>query len=193
MKEILFITGNAGKVAEVQQLTADMQTLLFKQHDIGYPEIQADTLEEVARFGVNHVQQQINQPFILEDAGMFINALQGFPGVYSKYVYYTIGLEGILTLMREIPEKHRTATFRSVYAYGESSGKTEIFLGECSGIITQNRRGSQGFGYDPIFIPTGSNKTFAQMDTKEKNLFSHRGKAVQQLKYFLKEKIERKQ
>ena len=182
MKKILFITGNKGKLKEAQQKLSEYDVEV-KQKDAGYPEIQADTLEEVAEFGVNHLKDKIKDSFILEDAGIFIESLNGFPGVYSKYVFYTIGCKGILKLLEE--KKNRKAVFKSVYAY-YSDGEKKIFIGECEGKISRKMVGSKGFGYDPIFIPKGSDKTFAEMDTDEKNKYSHRGKSLKKLGYFFK-------
>ena len=182
MKKLYFITGNKGKLAEIQERvkTIDIQII---QKDLGYPEIQAEILEEVAEYGVNHIQKQFNEPFILEDAGLFIDELDGFPGVYSKYVFYTIGLAGILKIMEK--KTKRTAVFRSVYAYAEPNTKPILFVGECKGTITTKEKGIGGFGYDPIFVPDGKSKTFAEMTTEEKNRYSHRGKALDKLFNFL--------
>jgi len=187
MKTIYFITSNKGKVHEAKsKLKPYGYTIVQKNY--GYPEIQTETLEEVAKFGVTHVQNSgIDHPFILEDAGIFIEALKGFPGVYSSYVYYTLGLDGILALLNTIPEEKRTALFQSVFAYGTPSGEIELFKGECGGVITQKKQGSKGFGYDPIFCPKGFDITFAEMVTEEKNKISHRGKSLEKLVDFLRE------
>ena len=184
MKTLYFITSNKGKLHEAQ---TELEALGYDviQKNIGYPEIQADHLEDVARFGVDHVHQQVDHPFILEDAGLFIDALEGFPGVYSSYVYFTIGLDGILRLLKRMDTTKRTATFKSVFAYGDPSGTMELFIGSCNGRITTEKKGTHGFGYDPIFIPDDENMTFAEMDTKKKNSFSHRGKSLEKLKIFL--------
>lgn len=188
MKTLYFVTSNKGKLAEAQEKLQGLPVTLV-QHDIGYPEIQAETLEEVVRFGVKTLRQQVEKPFILEDAGIFIDHLKGFPSVYSAYVYYTIGCEGILRLLEGVAADKRTARFKSVYTYSEP-GMDEIclFHGECKGRIASSMKGNHGFGYDPIFIPNGEQKTFAQMTQKEKNQRSHRGKALEKLDDFLKKK-----
>jgi XTP/dITP diphosphohydrolase len=183
MKTIYFITSNEGKLHETKSKLEPLGYSII-QKNIGYPEIQAESLEEVARYGVQHLQDKLNHPFILEDAGLFINNLGGFPGVYSSYVYFTIGLDGILSLLQNVEESNRDAVFRSVFAYGEPSGKMELFIGECTGKITKNKRGTEGFGYDPIFIPDNEKITFAEMDTKTKNSYSHRGKSLEKLTDF---------
>ncbi|MCK5112314.1 MAG: XTP/dITP diphosphatase [Thermoplasmatales archaeon] len=185
MKTIYFITGNKGKFSEVKEKLKRLDVAVI-QENLGYPEVQGDSLEEVAGYGVEHIKKRFLHPFIIEDAGLFVDALDGFPGVYSKYVFFTIGCKGILKLLED--KKRRTAVFRSVYAYSEPNNKPLFFIGECQGIITTKERGEGGFGYDPIFIPDGETKTFAEMNTEEKNTFSHRGKALDKLIYFLKEK-----
>ncbi len=186
MKELFFITSNKGKV---QEATEKLRLLGFSvvQKDLGYPEVQADSLEEVAAWGATFVSERFDQPFMLEDAGLFIDALQGFPGVYSKYVFFTIGLDGILQLLERIENKK--AVFRSVYAYSEPGKKPLIVLGECNGIISTKKQGTHGFGYDPIFIPNGAEKTFGEMSVKEKNQFSHRAKALEKLATALNKKM----
>lgn len=185
MRTIYFITSNKGKVLEAKKKFSNFNIEVI-QKDLGYPEIQADSLEDVANFGVEHIQQQFNQPFILEDAGLFIDALDGFPGVYSAYVFYRIGCTGILKLLTDI-KGNRKATFRSVFGYGEPGKKPKLFIGESKGTISKETTGENGFGYDPIFIPDGENKTFAQMETEEKNQFSHRGKSIEKLINYLKD------
>lgn len=185
MKEIFFITSNKGKLSEIQHKVKPY-TISIIQHNLGYPEIQADTLEEVAAYGVDYIQKLFFKPFILEDAGIFISALQGFPGVFSKYVYYSIGLKGILTLMKNVDS--REAVFQSVYAYAEPNSDPVFFKGECHGHISYEMIGTQGFGYDPIFIADTSSKTFAEMSIEEKNKYSHRGKALDKLIEFLRDK-----
>ena len=185
MKTIYFITSNEGKLKEAKNklLEANIEVV---QKNLGYPEIQANTLKDVAYFGVEHIQEKFNYPFILEDAGLFIDILDGFPGVYSSYVFYTVGCKGILKLLGGVDTNKRKACFRSVFAYGSPGKKPKFFIGECQGIISNCELGNNGFGYDPIFIPNGDTRTFAQMDTGEKNCYSHRGKSLEKLLEFLK-------
>lgn len=185
MKKIFFITGNKGKVAEASQKFSEIKIQLF-QKNLGYPEIQANSLEEVADFGLDYVSKQLVPPFILEDAGLFIDSFNGFPGVYSAYVYHTLGCKGILKLLENIEESRRTAVFKSVYGLINSRGEKLFFVGESHGKISFEMKGDNGFGYDPVFIPRGSDRTFAEMDVLEKNLFSHRGKALNKLTAYLK-------
>ncbi|HUT00582.1 MAG TPA: XTP/dITP diphosphatase [Candidatus Thermoplasmatota archaeon] len=184
MNELFFITSNKGKVQEAAE---KLQPLGFSvvQKNLGYPELQADSLEEVAAWGATYVQERFEFPFMLEDAGLFIDAVNGFPGVYSKFVFFTIGLDGILRLLEK--KENRKAVFRSVYAYSEPGKKPMIITGECKGTISTKKQGTHGFGYDPIFIPDGADKTFGEMTVDEKNQFSHRAKALEKLATLLKD------
>jgi len=184
MKTLYIVTGNQGKYKEFSEKLGSENYELI-QDDKGYPEIQADSLEEVAQFGIKYVSQRCKQPFFLEDSGLFIDALHGFPGVYSKYVFFTLGLPGILQLLQSKKIKDRAAVFRSVIGYYEPDQEPRLFIGECKGFIGMQMIGNNGFGYDPLFIPKGKQHTFAEMTTEEKNLCSHRGKAVEQLLKFL--------
>ncbi|RLF42286.1 MAG: non-canonical purine NTP pyrophosphatase, partial [Thermoplasmata archaeon] len=110
-------------------------------------------------------------------------SLSNFPGVYSAYVFKRIGCKGILKLMED--KKDRYAEFRSVIVYKEKGKRTKIFIGKCEGEIAFEEKGNRGFGFDPIFIPYGSSKTFGEMDVEEKNKYSHRGKSVEMLVKYL--------
>ncbi len=183
MKTLYFITSNKGKA---QEATEKLRPLGFSvvQKDLGYPELQTDTLEEVVAGGISSLSGRFHKAFILEDAGLFIEALEGFPGVYSKYAFFTIGLSGILRLLHGMD--NRNAMFRSVYGYYEPGKKPVIVIGECPGTISSEPRGSHGFGYDPIFLPHHVEKTFGEMTITEKNQFSHRAKALEKLVTLLK-------
>lgn len=182
--EIIFATRNKGKFMEVKE-KFEKEGIELLQYTRGYPEIQADDLVEVALYGARYLSRKIDKPFFLEDAGLFIRSLNGFPGVYSAYVFKSIGCEGILNLMRD--EENRYAEFRSVVVYKERGRKAKVFIGKCKGKISFEKRGNRGFGFDPIFIPDGSNKTFGEMEVKEKNRYSHRSKSIELLLNFLKE------
>ncbi len=169
---IYFVTSNKGKYAEAQAIFGDLV-----QMDIGYTEIQADTLEEVAIYGMKEVVPRLEGAVMLEDAGLFVQALRGFPGVYSAYVQKTIGNAGILRLMEG--EKDRSAYFKSVVAYAEPGMQTMIFSGEVHGQIGFEARGNQGFGYDPIFYVDAM--SLAEIDLEKKNQISHRAKSMRAL------------
>jgi len=150
------------------------------------PEIQSESLEEIAKFRALHVAREWRLPVISEDAGLFVDALRGFPGPYSSYVYKTIGCKGLLKLMEGVED--RSAQFRSAIAYSDGgSGEPLCFVGAVRGRISTEERGTRGFGFDPIFIPDeGDGRTFAEMSTEEKNAYSHRARAVKSfIKWYL--------
>jgi len=181
---LYFVTSNTGKFREVKDILTSFHVV---QKDIGYPEIQSSSLEEVITFGLNSLQDTDMERIIIEDSGLFIDAFQGFPGVYSAYAYQSIGSSGILKLMKGVV--NRSAVFRSMIGYRDNRiAEVTLFEGLCKGTIAKIMKGEEGFGFDPIFIPQGSTLTFAQMTRQEKNRYSHRGKSVEKLKNFL-EKI----
>jgi XTP/dITP diphosphohydrolase len=123
-----------------------------------------------------------------------VEALGGQPGIYAarfagEGCSYGDNVRKVLGLLEGVPEKFRKAVFRTVVSF-VFPGEDPVFLdGEAPGIITEGRRGLQGFGYDPIFKPEGSSKVFAEMTMAEKNKVSHRGKALQKVERFLRNKF----
>jgi len=140
-------------------------------------EIQDDSLENIAKYSVQDAVKNCGLPVFVEDAGLFVDALNGFPGPYSKYVYNTVGIKGILKLMKNVT--NRSAYFMSVVSFGSPNEDPLCFVGKVDGKLSLDERGISGFGYDPIFIPSeGDGRTFAEMTTDEKNGYSHRAKAL---------------
>ncbi|WFO76318.1 XTP/dITP diphosphatase [Desulfurococcaceae archaeon MEX13E-LK6-19] len=138
-------------------------------------EIQSSSLMDIAFYSALENYKEFRKPILVEDAGLFIEALNGFPGPYSSYVYKTIGVKGILKLMEGI--ENRRAYFSSAVVLIH-----EPYLIKCEervyGYISNEPRGTGGFGFDPIFVPEGDTRTFAEMSIDEKNKYSHRAKAV---------------
>ncbi len=183
--ELHFITGNDNKVKEARKKLSPLGYEVI-QKDMDPPEIQADSLEEVAMFSAEWVRERSPTPFFLEDSGFFVDVLNGFPGVYSAYVFKTIGYMGILRLMEGIED--RDARFMAVIAYYDGN-EIHLFRGEVLGRVSYEPRGDGGFGYDPIFIPDGESRTFAEMSPEEKNMFSHRGRALESFIRYLEEGV----
>lgn len=176
-KMVFFATGNFHKFNEARRILARFKiaTAMLRVEAI---EIQDDNIENIAKASATDALKKTGLPLIVEDAGLFIEALNGFPGPYSKYVYQTLGTKGIFKLMEKIEK--RDASFHSVVAFCSPKGNSRIFHGEVRGKISLQERGSRGFGFDPIFEPSNNNhKTFAEMSIQEKNKFSHRAKALQ--------------
>ncbi len=143
-----------------------------------YPEIQADRLEDVVDAALGWLAPVHGDELVVDDSGLFVRGLAGFPGVYSSFVYRTLGCGGILRLLEGVPD--RGATFQTVLGL-RKGGENHLFEGKVEGTIAQESRGSEGFGFDPIFVPEGASRTFAQMTRAEKNAVSHRGRAADAL------------
>jgi len=171
------ITSNPGKVAEFQKAFADMG-IEMEHLRLPYDEVQTSELEEVVEKGMAEIRAKGVRDFIIDDSGMFVNALKGFPGVYSAYGQKTIGNAGILKLMEGVED--RSAVFKCCIGC-DIDGRTIIVTGTCDGYIMREARGSEGFGYDPIFSPDGK-RTFAEIGIEEKNTMSHRGNAIKLLR-----------
>ncbi len=175
---LTFFTTNKGKVAELASQLAPFG-LTVRQDARGYPEVQADTLAEVAEAGADWLLANgATPPFLLEDSGLFVAALKGFPGVYSRHTLDTIGLPGLLALLRDAPPARREAWFETALLLVEADGTRRLFTGRCDGRIADTPSGTGGFGFDPLFIPAGATQTFAAMPPAAKAALSHRGKAV---------------
>jgi len=173
--EVTFVTSNRGKFVEVRALLAPLG-IRVRWSRRTLPEPQADTLEEVVEAKLSGAGRA-GPAVLVEDSGLFIDALHGFPGVYSSYVYRTVGPKGVLLLLKG---RSRHATFRTVA--GLRRGRDVILaVGETTGTISEKLRGSGGFGYDPIFIPDGQRATFAELSMNAKNSLSHRGRAMRAL------------
>lgn len=182
-----FVTHNEHKFKEALEL-ANNFNINLKWYNLEYEESQNDSLEVIAKKSCEFILKDekglSESSFFLEDAGMFINSLKGFPGPYSSFVFKKIGNKGILKLMEG--KIDRTADFRSCIAY-YSMGEIKLFTGVTQGKISKQIIGNLGFGYDPIFIPKNSKLSYAQMHLKMKNSFSHRQKALSQLFNHIKE------
>jgi XTP/dITP diphosphohydrolase len=142
-------------------------------------EIQADDLPEIAITSAIEAQHHVAGPIIVEDAGLFIGSLNGFPGPYSAYAYRTLGCKGILMLIEQ--SRKRDAEFQSVIAYTDdrSTQQVRTFLGVVRGEISEEIRGDHGFGFDPIFIPSSFDLTFAEINVNDKNMISHRARSLE--------------
>jgi len=176
------ITSNPGKVAEYQK-AFDGLGIEMEHYRLPYDEVQTSDLEEVVNKGMDEIIKKDVRNFIIDDSGLFVDALKGFPGVWSAYAQKTIGNKGILKLMEGVED--RGAEFRCCIGC-DIDGKRIVVTGVCRGFITDSERGSDGFGFDPIFSPDGK-LTFAEIPIDEKNGMSHRGNAVKLLIEKLKE------
>ena len=192
--EILFATGNVHKISEaaaiLNLLGHTVSPLLIDGNLPELEEPQADGLETVASAKIKQAKSMVqgtplaDSAILVEDSGLFIDSLDGFPGPFSSYVERSLGLNGILKLLDGIEE--RRAEYRAV-AILEVEGRELLATGVCQGVIAEECLGERGFGYDPIFVPDeGDGRTCAQMSSEEKSEISHRGRALKAMSELLK-------
>ena len=186
--KIVFATNNQHKLKEVRSLLPSFEIVGLK--DIGcfedIPET-ATTLEGNAQIKADYVTQKYGLNCFADDTGLEVTSLNNAPGVYSaRYAGEPSNSENNMSkLLSELKiKKDRKAQFRTVIALNIGSKKTR-FEGVCKGSISIEKQGTEGFGYDPIFIPENHSTSFAQMTMEEKGKISHRGKAIEQLTSYL--------
>lgn len=186
---LIFATNNRHKIEEVQAvLPQHIEVISLKEAgiDIDIPEPH-DTLEENAKEKAITIYHMTDTPCFSEDTGLEVFALDGEPGVLSaRYAGEDKSFEkNIDKLLAKLKDKEdKSAQFRAVICL-IIEGNIDFFEGICKGRIIADKRGAEGFGYDPVFIPDGTDKTFAEMGMEEKNIYSHRRKAVDKLVKFL--------
>ena len=187
MTKLHFASGNENKFLEIESLfekeketkTEKNVRLIFSK--ISIKEIQSDSIIEVAEDKVRKAFKVIKKPLIVEDDGLFIEDLNGFPGIYSSFVFNTIGNKGILDLLRD--NKNRRANFLSIFSFFDGT-TIETFSGKTSGYIT-TKISPSGWGFDPIFQPINEYQTYGQINMIKKNEISHRSKAFRKfLKWY---------
>ena len=174
--ETYFVTSSEDKVREAESILG----VKLKRANLDLKEIQSLSVEEVATDKAKRAFDIIRKPVIVEDTGLYIEALNGFPGALIKWVLKTIGNEGLCKLVGE----NRKALAKTCICFFDGK-KLQSFIGELEGIIAEKPRGERGFGWDPIFIPKGYDKTFAELSEEEKNNISMRKIAFLKLKEFL--------
>jgi len=190
MIPLVFASNNINKIKEIQQLVpSEIKILSLK--DIGcevdIPET-ADTIEGNAILKANYITEHYGYACFADDSGLEIEALNGAPGVYSaRYAGSQRNDDDNMNKVLEQlhNEPNRKANFKTVIALN-MNGEQHLFTGIINGEIIREKRGTNGFGYDPVFVADGYQKTFAELSMEEKATISHRGKAVKQLVSFLK-------
>ena len=173
---IVFVSRNPGKAREVKFIIEKFD-LCVELNDLEKVEIQGDSSVRIAEESARELLPRIKRAFIVEDAGLYVPSLSGFPGPYSRHVLGTLGCQGVLKLLESTDS--RAAYFESTVAYADGDGKIETFLGRVNGTISREIRGKEGFGFDPIFVPLGSSKTFGELSLEEKSEISHRRRSLQ--------------
>lgn len=189
---ICFASNNQGKIQELREMLNGIHEV-YGLHDLGITEDIPETgttLQENSHIKASFVHHRHSVAVIADDSGLMVDALDGAPGVYSARFAGTPKDDQAnmdLLLKRLNGEKNRSASFRTVITFIDESGKQRQFTGEVEGQIIHEKKGSGGFGYDPIFQPTGYDLTFAELGTEVKNRISHRAKAVKQLIAYLQQ------
>ncbi|MCX7982435.1 MAG: XTP/dITP diphosphatase [Syntrophales bacterium] len=198
MKKLVLATTNEGKIREMKMLLQDLplEILTLKEFP-GFEGVEEDgedfftnalkKAEKVARF--------TSLPAVADDSGLVVEALGGEPGVKSarfagEGATDEENMEKLLKIMEPIPEEKRKAHFVCVIVYFRPTGEYESFIGKWEGFITYQKRGTGGFGYDPVFYVPSLSRTAAELAPEEKNKYSHRGQALRGLKDFLRRHLD---
>ena len=170
--ELFFVSSNTHKFTEAERILSNLglEISLFKTT---LEEIQSNSLSEIAKRKVLNAYSKVQKPVIIEDDGLFIDSLDGFPGPYSSYAYDTIGNKGIIRLLEN--SESRNAKFVAIIAYCNGVDDVQLFESSIPGKISLSIE-KGGWGYDPIFIPDGESKTYANVSDKDK--FSHRSASL---------------
>jgi XTP/dITP diphosphohydrolase len=188
--EIIFATHNKNKLKEVQSLVPEgMKVISLDDLNMTteIPET-GHTLADNALIKARTIFELYKKPVIADDTGLDVEALNGAPGVYSaRYAGEPSNAENNMNLLLHNLQTttNRVAHFKTMIAYIDSEGKEQLFEGRVDGNIIAEKRGGKGFGYDPIFVPEGSDKTFAEMSSEEKNAISHRARALKAFSDFI--------
>jgi len=194
MKELLVATGNRGKFREIEGLLRDEVAKLYSTEDFpGMPLVEEDgtTFAENAVKKARSAASATGKPVIADDSGLEVDALGGQPGVYSarfagKDADDSENNSRLLGELGSLPDEQRTAAFRCVIALCFPDGRCRAFSGALHGVILKEPRGSEGFGYDPLFLVPGYGRTLAELPLEVKNAISHRGQALAKLKEYLR-------
>lgn len=194
MKEIIFASHNQGKITEIRQILTPLGIRIISADEEDLPDVEetGTTFEENAALKALTIAKLKNVPCLADDSGLCVDALDGRPGVYSaRYAPnrdFKKAMKMLLSEMLTSKNQSRDAHFSCVIVLGYPNDSYEAFEGRVDGKIAFEARGESGFGFDPVFVPQGYDKTFAELGSEVKNKISHRGRALQKLAAFLKEK-----
>lgn len=194
---IVAATQNKHKIEEISTITKEFGMEIVSRFEAGVADFEieedGDTFEENSGKKAREIMKVCGEITIADDSGLMVDALNGAPGVYSarfagEESEDAKNNEKLLYLLKDVPEEKRTAKFVSVITMVYPNGEKIVARGECKGHILYEGHGSNGFGYDPLFVPVGFDRTFAELSAEEKNGLSHRAAALRNLRETLKEK-----
>lgn len=193
--KLVLATQNDDKIREIKKVLTGLPLEILTYQDFDYfPKVVEDqsTIEKNSHKKAKVIWEEFHIPTMADDTGLFVDALDGLPGVYSSrfagvHATYKENREKLLKLLKHIPFEKRTAEFKTIITLVTQSDKVITVEGKCKGFIGYEERGDEGFGYDPIFIYDSTQKTFAEMSLEGKNKISHRGIALQKIKRVLTE------
>lgn len=190
MTKIVLATNNQNKLREVREILTPLGITVLSQKEAGThadPEENGETFAANAEIKARAVFEEIGMPVIADDSGLCVDALDGAPGVYSaRFAPEGELCDKLLSLMTDVPDEKRTARFVTDIAFMDENGGLLICEGECCGKIGYEKRGTNGFGYDPVFMY--GDRSFAELSAEEKNQVSHRANALRKLHDVLKER-----
>ncbi len=197
--QLVLATNNENKIREIKNLLDDLPVTIMTRDDfLEFPDVEetGTTLEENSVLKAKTIAEFCDLPALADDSGLEVDALNGAPGVYSsRYagedVTYADNNRKLLSEMEDVPQEKRTARFRCVIAVCWGGDDVETVGGTAEGFITEKSAGMTGFGYDPVFFYPPENKRFSEMTIEEKNLVSHRGKALQEIRSVIMERINK--
>lgn len=190
-KNIIFASHNKGKISEIKEILSPLGINVLSGEDLDLPDVEetGKTFEENAYIKALAAAQKQNIPCFADDSGLCVDAMGGRPGVYTaRYAPnrdFEKGMDKLLTELAATNSGNRAAHFSCVIVLAYPDGQYKSFEGRVDGCIAAKKSGHSGFGYDPIFIPTGFNRSFAEFDSEEKNKISHRGRALQKFIQYL--------
>jgi XTP/dITP diphosphohydrolase len=198
-RRVILSSGNMHKVKEIKDILKDMPFDVVSKDELGFRDFDVEedgqTLEENALKKAVELSKLVKGVIIADDTGLFVDALNGEPGVYSaryagEHVSYADNNKKLLKKLEGLPLEKRTAYFKTSIAVVLEDGSSIMAEGRCSGKIGFEPRGENGFGYDPLFIEDKSGKTLSEMSEEEKNSISHRANALVNLKEKLEEIVQ---
>jgi len=186
-KDLCFVSSNLNKFREIEPILRQYG-IVSQLIEMSIQEIQSESVHQIAEAKSNYAFKHLLRPVLIEDDGFYISSLNGFPGQYSSFVYKTLGNQGIMKLM--LNKVNRRAYFLSVIAYND--GHTlKMFSGKTQGMLSKVVA-EGGWGFDPIFLPKNTNKTYAELSRlSRKSFYSHRRKSIEKFsKWYITKRLQ---